>query len=292
MKVSSILLVATCVLMVQGQGSGPTTAGPTTAGPTTYSPPATGPTVGPTNCPASLTYGGGSQKYRFVEDVNSLPPPVQILPCKGDIDNCVYTAHTKYYCMNGDKPDYTPFELNPHWNNVTFQDVSTFAGEFSTGGTSFTTFDAFQPIVSIKLFPNIFQRRLVFGGFIFKVYPTQTKVVGYTDPLNESPYEPTYIYLKVGESITEAFGRYGSLIDRITFGITTNYLNPAEPPKFASVGGYNGVSGYFDATPPPNLNGHCALTGLAGQTGGDQNQYIQALQFNWSCVGKPTYYVR
>ena len=137
-----------------------------------------------------------------------------------------------------------------------------------------------------------FQRRLVFGGFIFKVYPAQTKVVGHTDPLNESPFEPTYIYLKVGESITEAFGRYGALIDRITFGITTNYLNPEDPPRFQSAGGYNGVNGFFDATPPPNLNGHCALTSLAGQTKEDQDQkYIQALQFNWSCVGKPTYYV-
>jgi len=292
MKVSSILLVATCVLMVQGQGSGPTTAGPTTAGPTTYSPPATGPTVGPTNCPASLTYGGGSQKYRFVEDVNSLPPPVQILPCKGDIDNCVYTAHTKYYCMNGDKPDYTPHELNPHWDNVTYQDVSTFAGEFGPGGTDFTTFDGSDPILSIKLFPNVFARRLVLGGFIFKVYPVQIKKVGHTDPPAESTQiDPTYVYLKVGESITEAFGRYGLIIDQLTFGITTNYVNPEDPPRFQSVGGANG-NALFDATPPPNLNGHCALLSLAGKTGGDQNQYIQALRFNWSCVGKPTHYVR
>ena len=42
MKVSSISLVATCVLMVQGQTPTTAGAGPTTAGPTTYSPPATG----------------------------------------------------------------------------------------------------------------------------------------------------------------------------------------------------------------------------------------------------------
>ena len=104
--------------------------------------------------------------------------------------------------------------------------------------------------------------------------------------------EPTYIYLKVGECITEAFGRYGLVIEQLSFGITTNFVNPIEPPRVQSAGGYNGGA-LFDATPPPNLNGHCCLVGLAGQisTYPIPPEYIQALEFKWSCVGKPSNFV-
>ena len=105
------------------------------------------------DCPSSLTYGGGSQKYRFVEHINSLPPP-QYLPCTGDIDKCVYTAHRKYYCMMGNKPDYTPFELNPHHDQITPKNVSTFVGTIDESDTNsiFETWS--EPLISIKLFPN------------------------------------------------------------------------------------------------------------------------------------------
>lgn len=272
--------------------------------------------VGFTNCPASLTYGGGTQKYRFVEDVTEIPPPTQTLPCTGDIDNCIYTAHTKYYCMMGNKPDYTPHELQPHWDNVNYVGASTFAGEYFDGnsdfGGTFTNFSTCtrgnNPIVSIKLFPNIYARRLVLGGFIFKSYPVPERIPsdwkpGHTDPLYNHAIEPTYIYLRVGDSITEATVRYGFLIDQLNFGITTNFINPTEPPRFQSAGGYSGAGpnnaiGSKDATPPPNLNGHCALLCLKGQavtfpaTATDpENSYIRALEFVWSCTGKPSHYV-
>ena len=57
--------------------------------------------------------------------------------------------------------------------------------------------------------------RLVLGGLIFKVYPVQIAKAGFSDHLSETQIEPTYVYLKVGESITEAFGRYGALIDQL-----------------------------------------------------------------------------
>jgi len=288
MKHSMILLAATCVLILMDKSQGQTTSSP---------PPVTGSTEGFSGCPSFLTYGGGTQKYRFVEDINNLPPP-QYLPCSGDIDSCVYTAHTNYYCMNGNKPDYTPQQLNPQWDRVTLQNVSTFAGIFNEifGVNNFTTNEGgYQPLVSIKLFPNVFARRLVLGGFILKTvknnFPYENTIyrVGFTDP-NEFA-GPTYIYLPIGESITEAFGRSGSFIDQVTFGVTRNFVNPDAPPKFYSVGGANGGA-LFDATPPPNLNGHCTLVGLSGQTAGDAQEvmFIQGIEFHWSCVGKPQKY--
>jgi len=258
-------------------------------GTTTSYPPVTGSTEGFTGCPSFLNYGGGSQKYRFVEDVNTLAPP-QYLPCSGDIDSCVYTAHTDYYCMNGNKPDYTPQLLQPTWpSQPAYQNVSTIAGNFIDDGTNFTTnVGGAEPFVSLKLFPNVFARRLVLGGFILKTGGTpQTYVIGYTDTLYH--IEPTWIYFTLGECITEAFGRSGLLIDQLTFGVTRNFVNPNEPPRFYSVGGANGAA-LFDATPPPNLNGHCCLVGLSGQTSGAPVMFIQGLDFLWSCVGKPQKY--
>lgn len=281
MKLSSILLVATCVLMVESQ----------TGDSTTYSPPSTGSTVGFTNCPSSLTYGGGDQKYRFVEDVAQFPGQHQNLPCVGDIDTCVYTAHTNYYCMRGNKPDYTPRLLNPHWQNVTFQNVETSTGVFTADGDNFEALNIGNPIRSIKLFPNIFQSfRVVWGGFILKYYgdPTIYKF-GYTT--EHGIFPPTYIPFSIGQSITEAHGRFGSVIDQLTLGKTKYFVDPTAQPTFEAVGGPNGFA-LFDATPPPNLNGHCALLGLKGQTrGAGDLKVIQAITFVWSCVGKPQCYV-
>jgi len=279
MKHSIMLWAATCVLILMDKSLGQTST-----------PPVTGSTEGFTGCPSFLNYGGGSQKYRFVEDINNLAPS-QYLPCSGDIDGCVYTAHTDYYCMHGNKPDYTPYRLHPTWpSQPAYQNVSTIAGTFNAGGINFTTNEGgAEPFVSLKLFPNVFARRLVFGGFILKTGGTpEIYRIGFTDTLYH--IGPTWIYFTLGECITEAYGRSGLFIDQLTFGLTRNFVNPdqSKPPTFPSVGGANGAV-LFDATPPPHLNGHCCLVGINGQTSGD-NMYIQGLDLLWSCVGKPQKY--
>merc|ERR1712179_79755 len=275
MRLSTTVLVATCVLMVRTQE----TQDPT--GPTTYSPPSTGATEGFSNCPSVITWGSGSQKYRFIENVNSIAV-TQYLPCNGDIEKCIYTAHRNYYCMDGNGPDYTPKQLNAVHDTVAYQNVSTFAGIFDlTGSTSTTNFSAgsgYDPIYSLKLFPEVYLYRLVLGGFILKTYPPNAPdhiyKAGSTDTL---PWvEPTYIYLKIGEGITEAFGRYGTVIDQLTVGVTPS--DSQVPPRFYTVGGFNGA-GLFDATPPPHVNGVCDLVGLGGQTASDvyhPGPYIRA----------------
>jgi len=257
--------------------------------------PSTGPPEGASDCPSSLTYGGGTQKYRFVENVLDLAPP-QYFPCIGDIPHCVFTAHHKFYCMNGYKPDYTPHELNVHYDQVTYKNVETYAGQFSPGpgAPNFTINTDSEPILSMELFPNEFSRRLVVGGFIMKTQgggAPSTFPVGFNQQL---PYaKPTHFYLSIGEAITEAFGRSGLFIDQVTFGVTPNPANPsnAEPPKFYSCGGFS-TPGLFDATPPPHVNGPCSLQGLSGQTAESAGVpvYIRAFAFYWQCVGKPTSY--
>ena len=114
---------------------------------------------------------------------------------------------------------------------------------------------------------------------------------GFTDQLSHA--RNTYIYLEIGEGITEVSGSYGSVIDQVTFGVTPNPANSDASPTFYSVGGFNG--GGFDATPPPSLNGPCYLLSIRGQTatefGETKPAYIKAVQFNWQCVGKPTHFV-
>jgi len=252
-----------------------------------------GPLEEGTNCPSSLTIGGESQKYRYVEDVLSLEP-TQSFPCTGDIPNCIYTAHRKFYCANGNKPDYSLYELQPHYDNVAYQNVSTQAGSFGSPDDPFeTTFqaaDGWQPFLSFDLFPSAFAGRLVWGGFNLTTY-TNSYEVGSTSEIYEYPdIKPTKIILDLGEGITEAFGRFGYLIDQVTFGVTLNPVINNETAAFYSVGGFRG--GPFDATPPPSVNGPCDLVALSGVL--NDNEYgiaIQAVRFFWSCVGKPTHYV-
>lgn len=286
MKLSSILLFATCVLMAEG--SEPTTPGVSS-------------TVGFSGCPSSLTWGGGVQKYRFVEDVNSLPA-TQYLPCSGDIDSCVYTAHRKFYCMNGNKPDYTPMELNPTYDNVLYQNVSTYAGNFIPSSPNFTTVPfgqfGFAGWIQIKFFPNLLGRFPILGGFILTTignttHPDPIKYkVGFTD-LNPDcdACDPVLVTLDVGVQITEAFGYHGDFIDTLTVGKSPVFTH--DQPELKTVGGSGGYAG-FDATPPPHVNGPCALQSLSGQTfsfsGQTEPSYIQALEFHWKCVGKPTCY--
>ena len=105
---------------------------------------------------------------------------------------------------------------------------------------------------------------------------------------NLNPFvPPTWIYLTIGEGITEAFGRYGFLIDQVTFGVTSSGIFSSGQPRTYTVGGSNGQA-LFDATPPPHLNGMCDLISLSGTLYG--GEFIQSLEFLWSCVGKPTTY--
>lgn len=249
--------------------------------------------IGNSDCPRSLTYGGGSQQYRFVEHIDSLPPP-QYLPCAGDIDKCVYTAHRKFYCMNGNKPDYTPIEVIAGGGPV-IKNVSTYAGNFDDSSPTCTTVDGTnEPITSIKLFPNEWLGRFVWGGFIVTKFKngggfTKSKC-GFTDQLPH--VRTTYIDLITGEGITEVSGSSGSVIDQVTLGVTPNPANTADLPSFHAVGGFNG--GGFYATPPPHLEGPCSLLDLTVQTGteegGTEPAYIKAAEFHWQCVGRPTSY--
>ena len=104
----------------------------------------------------------------------------------------------------------------------------------------------------------------------------------------------TYIYLEIGEGITEAFGSAGELIDMVTFGVTPNPANSDKTPTVYSVGGFNGLG--YDATPDPALNGPCYLLSISGQTTteylGTEPAYIKAAKLDWHCVGKPTHYVQ
>ena len=117
--------------------------------------------MGTSNCPRSVIYPGGSQKYRFVEDVRSLAP-TQHLPCIGDIANCVYLAHRNYYCMTGNNPEYTPVQLHPcHTEAPPLQNVSTYAGSTPPNWPGqfeqFTTSTViYNPIHTLKLFPQVF----------------------------------------------------------------------------------------------------------------------------------------
>jgi len=244
-----------------------------------------------TGCPSSLTYGGGSQKYRFVEDVLDLPSP-QYSPCKGDIERCIYTAHRKYYCMNGYKPEYTPFELQPHHDQFTLQTVKTFAGVFEAepSKTNFTIPDPDnQPdyIKSLELIPNIYQNAyIVLGGLNARTYNHHEQIGNQTVGTPTGP-NPTTIYIELGAGITEIFGVEGDRIGQLTFRVTPP--NPhAEPRQYTFDASFYGAA--FDATPPPKLNGPCDLLTIGGQTSGDFGDYIQALEFTWRCVGKPTHY--
>lgn len=251
-----------------------------------------GPSEAGTDCPSSLMIDGESQKYRYVEDVLSLEP-TQYFPCTGDIPNCIYTAHRKFYCVNGVKPDYSLQELQPHYDSVAYQNVSTQAGEFINlpGTQSFQAADGVQPFLSLDLFPNAFANRLVWGGFSLTT-TTNKYDVGLTSPISGYPnIKPTKISLGLGEGITEAFGKFGFLIDQVTFGVTLNPANSNGTAAFYSVGGFQG--GNFDATPPPSVNGPCELVALSGDIFDNFDNFykIQAIRFLWSCVGKPTHYV-
>ena len=194
--------------------------------------------------------------------------------------------------MNGNKPEYTPHELHPHTDQVTYQNVTTVAGSFGDSGINFTTTtDGNFPIASLQLFPNIYFNSIVWGGFIQKSFDsptgTQSFNIGFTGHRVELP--PTLIHLGLGDEITEAFGLAGALIDQLTLGVTHYPVNPLKDPSFFTVGGFGGSG--FDATPPPHLNGVCSLRSLSGQYSTGTYAAINGVEFNWQCVGKPNYFV-
>ena len=122
------------------------------------------------------------------------------------------------------------------------------------------------------------------GGFNLVVFPYKKFTAGNTEILNYP--SPTQIYLAAGEGITEAFGRYGEVIDQLTFRVTP--LDPHANPRQYTVGGPNG--GAFDATPRADITGPCDLVSISGQTTTNFGNFIGALEFKWSCIGKPSHY--
>jgi len=276
MKLSLYFLVPTFLLWAGGQS--------------TPSTPSLGGEEGFSGCPSSLTYGGGSQKYRFVADVLEKPSP-QYSPCKGDIENCVYTAHRKYYCMNGYKPEYTPFQLQPHHDQYTLQTVKTFAGVFQNIQQNFTTGIY---IKSLELIPNVYMGiYVVLGGFNLRTASVpENGFITYYSAGNQSigtpsGPNPTQIYVELGAGITEVWGVEGDRIGRLNFRVTPPNPN-AEPRQYTFEGSPFGVP--FDATPAPAITGPCDLLSIGGQTTNDLGGFINALEFTWACVGKPSHY--
>ena len=111
---------------------------------------------------------------------------------------------------------------------------------------------------------------------------------GFTDQMSSA--KNTYIYLEIGEVITEVSGYVGAVINLISFGVTPNPVNPENKPKFYYVGGFGG--GHFDATPKASHHGPCSLIGISGQTTTEDPPngpaYIKAAMFHWRCAGIPT----
>ena len=116
------------------------------------------------------------------------------------------------------------------------------------------------------------------------VFPSEEYFIGNLTILPNP--SPTKIYLAAGEEITEVFGRYGEVIDQLTLRVTP--LDPHADPRQYTVGGSKGAP--FDATPSPDITGPCDLLSIAGQTRTNWGKTIGALEFKWTCIGKPTHY--
>ena len=93
----------------------------------------------------------------------------------------------------------------------------------------------------------------------------------------DTSYPPVQVGpLGVGDFITEAWARWGSVIDQVTLRVT--YFNGTG--QDIQAGGPFG-SNTWDATPDPAKYGKCFLVGVAGT---DICQITQ-LTFQWSCQG-------
>merc|ERR1712227_904856 len=75
-------------------------------------------------------------------------------------------------------------------------------------------------------------------------------------------FPPTEFHLGLGDYITEAFGRFGTRLDRLTFIKTPTDTAKGETPSVHTAGGPFGQP--FDATPKPSDVGACVLVDVFG----------------------------
>merc|ERR1712098_792536 len=98
---------------------------------------------------------------------------------------CIYTAHFKYYCFSGEKPDYQPMEMFPQYDGYQ-QEQDTYTGPFgvpsSTNSFNFET--AANPIRSWTLCPGDFFNRLIVSGIEIVKFDYTTETVGNCETLD------------------------------------------------------------------------------------------------------------
>jgi len=240
-------------------------------------------------CPPIITKAQPIGVYRFVKEVT-------FTPCFGKIAQCIYHAHHRFFCFSGKiknlqhETEVHPVYKNHQKNSNDGVQQNVFTGPFgNTLGTPFD-FDAkFDPIQSWKICPGDFINRVVAQGIIItKLYGVTTNTAA--GDCNVIPDIPAVEFdLGLGEHITEAFGRTGSVLDKLTF-VVTPY--EGEPQSVYSVGGPYGSA--FYATPDPSKVGPCDLVNLNGTvtTWGEDvtpfpGNFISSLGFLWSCLGVP-----
>jgi len=265
---------------------------------TTYGPPPPPTTekpsfIPPYQCPPTVTWGGGNQLYRFVA-------AQEFTRCDGKIAQCIYHAHLKFYCFSGDTyKDFEPKEMYAHTNDIQpTQDVVT--GPFGiaepTPWYPPTPFNfSTEPYVKWTLCPGDFGYRLVVQGIEIEVFNGTVESAGDCGTLPGFPQ--TEFHLGLADYITEAFGRIGFLLDRLTLIKTPSH--EGDYPSVHSAGGPFGTP--FDATPPANIYGPCVLFTIYGNTtnlGGSGSgittpspangeNFIKSIGFHWSCLGVP-----
>jgi len=270
----------TIILAVQYMGltSSQTTGAPTTPGYPPY------PTHG--SCPPTVTWGGGNQIYRFVT-------AQEFTRCDGIIAECIYHAHFKFYCFSGDKISHLePKEMYGHfYETQPIQNVVTGPfGYLDSSSSPFNFSTEANPILAWKLCPGVWVQRLVVQAIVIEKLDGTTESAGDCETLTGFP--STELHLGIGDYITEAFGRSGVLLDRLTLIVTPSAKD--EYPRVYTSGGPFG--GPFDATPSPSKFGSCALVSLDGtvvpyDAGSDPENFIDTIRFFWSCIGVPdTFY--
>jgi len=265
---------------------------------TTYGPPPPPTTekpsfIPPYQCPPTVTWGGGNQIYRFVA-------AQEFTRCDGKIAQCIYHAHLKFYCFSGDTyKDYEPKEMYAHTSDIQpEQDV--FTGPFGNPNWSPITSFSFStdelPYQKWTLCPGNYAGRLVVQGIEIEVYDGTVESAGDCETLLGFP--KTEFHLGLGDYITEAFGRIGFVLDKLTLIKTPSNLL-GDYPSAHTAGGPFGAA--FDATPPANIYGPCVLFTIYGNTtnlGGSGSgittpspangeNFIKSIGFHWSCLGVP-----
>jgi len=251
---------------------------------TTYGPPPPPTTeqpsfIPPYQCPPTVTWGGGNQLYRFVA-------AQEFTRCDGKIAQCIYHAHLKFYCFSGDTyKDFEPKEMYAHTSDIQpEQDV--FTGPFGNPNwypiTSFNFSTDELPYQKWTLCPGNYAGRLVVQGIEIEVFNGTVESAGDCGTLPGFPQ--TEFHLGLADYITEAFGRIGFLLDRLTFIVTPSH--EGDYPSVHTAGGPFGAA--FDATPSPYKYGPCVLVSLDGTTiEVDGGNWINSIRFHWSCLGVP-----